>query len=114
MTGDPSPGDIPIPSPPPRLNVRDLWLCLLLPQVGAALLVLVLFSTSSVGPPNLIFLAILGLLGLGGFTRRFVKICRVRYQGRSLVLMSIGYVLGQLILTAAILIGTCFILIMQL
>lgn len=114
MTGDPSPGDIPIPSPPPRLNVRDLWLCLLLPQVGAALLVLVLFNASVGGVSDLISFAVFGLMGLAVFTRWFVKICRVRYQGRSLVLMSIGYVLGQLMLAAAILIGTCFILIMQL
>jgi hypothetical protein len=39
----------------------------------------------------------------------FISAWKVRYRGRSLVLTSIGYVLGQIILCLGLWFGTCLL-----
>ncbi|MEP4077492.1 hypothetical protein [Haloferula sp.] len=108
--------DAPQPSPPEtlpesRIPRRELWKCLLMPTiltVGANLITAA--GGTSVYMYSLWYLPL--IVGpIAGFicTPWFVKILKISYRGRGMVLMSIGYALGQLILTPAIGLGGCLL-----
>jgi hypothetical protein len=106
MVVDQPPPEPPVPGEPPKIAVGRLWVSLLLPPVLVCVAYLIILEYFPTGDGLLMAIA---LLTLGLFTAWFVMVCRVKFRGRSLVLMAIGYVILQLILFTTCLIGACFL-----
>jgi len=99
------------PPEPPGIPKRELWICLLLPIIltlGSNLVAVA--SGIEIYTYRLWFLPL--VVGpITGFicTPWFIRILKTAYQGRSMVLMSIGYAFGQLIVTPIVGFGGCFL-----
>lgn len=103
----------PFPAPPPEIPKGKLWAALSIPPVVTVIGTFVAGSSTN---PNsygieLLFVLPLGLLAIVVCLCYFVSAWKVRYRGRSLVLTSIGYFLGQIILCLALWYGSCFLVI---
>lgn len=108
-TNDISPPDL--PPEPPKIPKGELWKCLLLPTVLTLISNLITAAAGVEGYAyRLWFLPLIvgPLIGLI-CTPWFVRILKTCYQGRSMVLMSIGYAFGQLVITPAIGLGGCML-----
>lgn len=98
-----------LPSPPPKIPPKKLWLCLLMPTLVTLVSVPMMFLGGTSGyAPNLFFLPLVsgpvaGLL----CTPWWVRLLRIRYAARSLVLLGVAYPLGQLIITPVVGFGGC-------
>lgn len=100
-----------VPTPPPEIPKGKLWTALLLPPVImciGSLLIALGRRQSSYGEEFLVMLP-LGLAAILVTSVLFVRVWRVRYHGRSLVLTTLGYILGQIILCLAVWFGCCLI-----
>lgn len=102
-----------IPAPPPEVPKNKLWASLSIPPVVTLIGTLVTGGTYD--PHNygieFLFVLPLGLLAILGCLGLFISAWKVRYRGRSLVLTSIGYVLGQIVLCLGLWFGTCLLII---
>ena len=101
----------PVPEPLQPISRRQLWLCLLLPTIITVIASLIMPLGGMDG--YVYSLVLLPLLAgpIAGFicTPWFVHLITPRLRGRSLVLTSIGYALGQLILTPIVGFGGCIL-----
>lgn len=95
----------PIPEEPPKVALDQLRGCLLLPFIIVCLAQLAIHVHGDRSFPPDRLLPSIALITLVIFTAWFVVICRVRFHERSLVLMSLGYVMLQSILVTPVLIG---------
>ena len=100
-----------VPLPPPEIPRGKLWAALSIPPVVT---VAGTFVAGSSTHPNsygieLLYVLPVGLLAIVVCLCYFVSAWKVRYRGRSLVLTSIGYFLGQIILCLALWYGSCFL-----
>jgi len=101
-----------VPTPPPEIPRGKLWTALLLPPVimclGSLIAREAASRSSSYGEEFLVMLPV-GLVTILATAVLFVRVWRVRYHGRSLVLTTLGYILGQIILCLAVWFGCCLI-----
>jgi len=100
------------PLPPPEIPKGGLWASLTIPPLLTVIGTFVAgrnYNPSSYGTKFLFVLPV-GLLAILICLCFFVVTWRVRYRGVSLVLTSIGYLLGQIILCLALWYGGCVIL----
>ena len=108
---DQSPPDIPIA--PPRLNVRMLWLHLLLPMVLTAIFMgLLLLAGSGQGEQNLLNLGmfVVGITSLFCWIG-FSKCIAERFIGPSLILLILAYPIIQTVLIFCTFFAGCLLLI---
>lgn len=100
-----------VPTPPPEVPKNKLWATLLIPPVLTVIGTFVAGATYNSNNYGMEFLAVLpvGLLTILCCLITFINAWKVRYRGRSLVLTSIGYVLGQIILCLGLWFGTCLL-----
>lgn len=100
-----------VPAPPPEVPKNKLWASLSIPPVLTVIGTLVAGGAHSPTSYGIEFLFVLpvGLLTIFCCLVPFIKAWGVRYRGRSLVLTSIGYVLGQIILCLGLWFGTCLL-----
>ncbi|BCX48043.1 hypothetical protein HAHE_19510 [Haloferula helveola] len=100
-----------IPAPPPEVPRGRLWGSLVVPPIltvlGTIILALIGSSGMNYGAEVLLMLPI-GLVAIIICLVYFILAWRVRYHGRTLVLTSIGYFLGQIILCLCLWYGCCF------
>ncbi|MEK7951391.1 hypothetical protein [Luteolibacter soli] len=101
-----------VPTPPPEIPKEKLWLALLLPPAimcfGSLIARNAAAHSSSYGTEFLVMLPV-GLVAILVTSVLFVRAWGVRYSGRSLVLTTIGYILGQIVLCLAVWFGCCLI-----
>jgi hypothetical protein len=101
-----------VPTPPPEIPKGKLWTALLLPPVimcfGSLIAREAASRSSGYGEEFLVMLPV-GLVAILATSVLFVRAWRVRYHGRSLVLTTLGYILGQIILCLAVWFGCCLI-----
>ena len=99
------------PPEPPQIPRGELWKCLLLPTVLTLLANLITAASGFDGYGYTLWFLPLVVGPIAGLslTPWFVRILKTAYQGRSMVLMSIGYAFGQVILTPAIGFGGCLL-----
>jgi hypothetical protein len=100
-----------VPTPPPEIPKGKLWTALLLPPAVmcfGSLLIALNRRHSSYGEEFLVMLPV-GLVAILATSVAFVQAWGVRYHGRSLVLTTLGYILGQIILCLAVWFGCCLI-----
>lgn len=102
-----APPDFPVP--PPEIPKGKLWSALSIPPVVTVVGTFVAGGTYTSDSYGIEFLFVLpvGLLAIVVCLCYFVSAWKVRYRGRSLVLTSIGYFLGQIILCLALWYGGC-------
>lgn len=101
-----------VPTPPPEIPKGQLWTSLVAPPVMTLILTMVIGATykrTGYGEEFLLVLPV-GLLTILFCLATFVSAWKVRYRGRSLVLTSIGYFLGQIILCLGLWFGGCFLI----
>ena len=100
-----------VPLPPPEIPKGKLWAALSIPPVVTVVGTFVAGSSYTSNSYGIEFLFVLpvGLLAILVCLCYFVSAWKVRYRGRSLVLTSIGYFLGQIILCLALWYGSCFL-----
>lgn len=100
-----------IPSPPPEVPKGKLWVSLLMPPAVTVLLTFFTGITIDLRNYGIEFLYILPFclvaIVFGQFA--FTSAWRTRYRGRTLVLTSIGYFLGQIVLCLGLWFGCCLI-----
>lgn len=101
-----------VPAPPPEVPKNKLWASLLVPPVLTVIGTFVVGGTYNSNNYGIEFLCVLplGLLTILCCLVIFVRAWRVRYRGQSLVLTSIGYVLGQIILCLGLWFGACMLI----
>lgn len=100
------------PVPPPEIPKGKLWMSLAAPPVMTSILTMVIggvYDRNGYGQEFLLVLPV-GLLTILFCLASFVSAWKVRYHGRSLVLTSIGYFLGQIILCLALWFGGCVLI----
>ena len=101
-----------VPPPPPEIPKEKLWTALFLPPVvmcvGSLIARAAVMQNSSYGEEYLVMLPV-GLVTILVTAVLFVRVWRVRYRGRSLVLTTIGYILGQIVLCLAVWFGCCLL-----
>jgi hypothetical protein len=101
-----------VPTPPPEIPKGKLWTALLLPPAimctGSLIARDVASRSRSYGEEFLVMLPV-GLVAILATSVLFVRVWGVRYHGRSLVLTTIGYILGQIVLCLAVWFGCCLI-----
>lgn len=100
------------PTPPPEIPKGLLWTSLAAPPVMTSILTMVIggvYDRSGYGQEFLLVLPV-GLLTILFCVVSFFSAWRVRYRGRSLILTSIGYFLGQIILCLGLWFGGCFLI----
>ncbi len=101
-----------VPTPPPEIPKGKLWTALLLPPAimcaGSLIVGDAAARSSSYGEEFLVMLPV-GLVTILVTAVLFVRVWGVRYHGRSLVLTTLGYILGQVILCFAVWFGCCLI-----
>lgn len=100
-----------VPAPPPEVPKNKLWASLSIPP---AVTVMGTFLAGGAHTPSsygieFLFVLPVGLLTILCCLVTFINAWKVRYRGRSLVLTSIGYVLGQIILCLGLWFGTCLL-----
>jgi hypothetical protein len=88
-----------VPLPPPEIPKGKLWAALSVPPVVTVIGTFVAGSSLSTGGYGIEFLFVLpvALLAIVACLCHFVSAWKVRYRGRSLVLASIGYFLGRIL-----------------
>lgn len=100
------------PTPPPEIPRGRLWRALLVPSIVTVIGTLVASaaarSNGSYGEELLLMLPV-GLVVILLAAVPFAKALGVRYRGRSLVLTTIGFILGQIILCLALWFGCCLV-----
>jgi hypothetical protein len=90
-----------VPQPVPEIPKRALWLTLGVPPVAAVLagMMIAIFDESEfVAFPAAMVCILTTVAGLGQFDALMAR----RYQGHSAVFLSWAYILGQMILCAAL------------
>jgi hypothetical protein len=101
-----------VPTPPPEIPRGKLWRALLAPSVVTVIGTLIASaaarSNRSYGEELLLMLPI-GLVLILLAAIPFSKALGVRYRGRSLVLTTIGFILGQIILCLGLWFGCCLV-----
>jgi hypothetical protein len=101
-----------VPAPLPEIPRGKLWTALLLPPgimcIGSLIARDVASRSVSYGEEFLVMLPV-GLVTILVTAVLFVRAWGVRYSGRSLVLTTLGYILGQIILCLAVWFGCCLI-----
>ena len=110
MTDDPA--EFPQPGPlEPQIARGPLWACLLTPTAATIVACLIMPIAGTEGYFYRLWFLPLIAGPITGFicTPWFVRMMKARYRGRSLVLTSIGYSIGQLILTPALGFGGCIL-----
>lgn len=98
-----------VPSPPPEVPKNKLWASLTIPPLITIICTMGIggiYDRSGYGIEFLFVLPV-GLLTILVCLVSFISAWKVRYRGRSLVLTSIGYVLGQIIFCLALWYGAC-------
>ena len=110
----PRPG---LPEPLPTVPRKALWICLLIPT-GVTVVAFLVQGITVLIHGNSLDLATVIILSYGTllsgsvaalFTLPwFVRILRKRYRGKSLVLLSLGYLLGQVVIQLPLGYGACF------
>jgi hypothetical protein len=99
-----------VPTPPPEIPKGKLWAALLLPPTITCIGTLIAREAArrshSYGEEILIMLPV-GLVAILTTSVLFVRVWGVRYHGRSLVLTTIGYIIGQIVLCLAVWFGCC-------
>lgn len=100
-----------VPAPPPEVPKNKLWASLSIPPVVTVIATFLVGGTYQSQNYGIEFLYVLplGLLTILGCLAVFVSAWKVRYRGRSLVLTSFGYVLGQIILCLGLWFGACML-----
>ncbi len=100
-----------IPAPPPEVPRGKLWSALLIPPlvtvIGSIIAGIAARDAHNYGTELLLVLPV-SLAVISAFLVVFILAWRVRYRGRGLVLTSIGYFLGQVILCLCLWFGCCF------
>jgi cell division protein FtsW (lipid II flippase) len=100
------------PAPPPEIPKGKLWTALLLPPAimcfGSLIARDAASRSLSYGEEFLVMLPV-GLVTILATAVLFVQVWRIRYRGRSLVLTTLGYILGQIVLCLAVWFGCCLI-----
>lgn len=99
-----------IPAPPPEVPRGPLWASLGIPPLFTGLgtiIVSSIFGNRNYGAETLWMLPA-GLVAIIPCLVVFIRAWRVRYRGRGLVLTSIGYFLGEVILCLCVWFGCCF------
>lgn len=102
-----------IPAPPPQVPKGGLWASLAIPPGLTVIGTFVAgsyYNPSRYGTEFLLVLPV-GLLAILICLCFFIVSWRVRYRGASLVLTSIGYLLGQIILCLALWYGGCMFIV---
>jgi len=102
------PSQIETPEP---LRRGPLWLILLLPPLLLLVINLVIGATHAKGRYgegffNALPVGVLALIVCQVFFSRFIA---RRYRGRSLVLLSLGYFAGELVVSLAVWFGSCLL-----
>ena len=100
-----------IPAPPPEIPRKSLWTTLAIPPAittTGTLVMSMIFGSRNYGAEMLWMLPI-GLIAIITCLVFFVRVFRIRYRGRTLVLTSIGYFLGQVILCLCLWFGSCMV-----
>lgn len=100
-----------VPPPPPEVPKNKLWATLLIPPLFTLIFTIVIGGVRNQTSYGEEFLLVLpaGLLVILFCLVSFVSAWKVRYHGRSLVLTSIGYLLGQIILCLGLWFGGCYL-----
>jgi hypothetical protein len=101
-----------VPTPPPDIPRGLLWTSLMAPPLMTSILTMVIGATykrTSYGEAFLLVLPV-ALLTILFCLASFVSAWKVRYRGRSLVLTSFGYLLGQIILCLGLWFGGCYLI----
>jgi len=100
-----------VPAPLPEIPRNKLWVSLATPPVitviGTVILSIVFRNSTNYGMEILLMLPV-SLVAIITCLVFFILAWRVRYHGRTLVLTSIGYFLGQVILCLSLWYGSCF------
>ncbi|WP_193212757.1 hypothetical protein [Luteolibacter marinus] len=99
-----------VPEPVPEVPRRKLWTSLMVPPLVTAIATLVLSGVANAGRnygAELLFVLPLGLVTILICMVPFTQALKVRYRGRGLVLTSIGYLLGQIIVCLCLWFGCC-------
>jgi len=101
-----------VPTPPPEIPKGKLWAALLVPPAlmcaGSLIARDAASRSSSYGEEFLVMLPV-GLVTILATSVLFVRVWGIRYHGRSLVLTTLGYILGQIVLCLAVWFGCCLI-----
>lgn len=101
-----------VPPPPPEIPKEKLWTALFLPPVvmciGSLIARAAALRSPNYGMELLVMLPV-GLVTILATAVLFVRAWGVRYSGRSLVLTTIGYILGQIVLCLAVWFGCCLL-----
>ncbi len=109
MTDEESPE---VPVPLPEVPRGKLWTALSFPPVITFISSLMAGSVATPADYNIEYLYVLpvGLIAIIIALVLFIRAWRVRYHGRSLVLTSIGFFLGQIILCLSLWFGCCMLI----
>jgi len=126
LDNDPAMSEVPPPMPEvPKIPRGPLWICLLLPPLMAGPLMMMALMTafaSALGnsrPPAPYMKWWPGIMGILGFVTlvvfivcliRFIMLMNRRYSAPTVGLLSLGYVLGQIMVSFSICYGGCLIL----
>ena len=105
--------DVPeIPAPLPEVPRGKLWTSLSIPPVATIIGTLIAGSVANRNGygVELLFVLPVGLIAILISMAFFIQAWRVRYHGRSLVLTSIGFLLGQIILCIGLWFGCCLLI----
>lgn len=102
-----------VPAPLPEVPKNKLWAWLLTPPVVTVIGTFVAGGTYNSNSYGIEFLVVLpvGLLAICCCLVAFINAWKVRYRGRSLILTSIGYFLGQIILCLGLWFGACMLIV---
>ncbi|MCW1925825.1 hypothetical protein OKA05_24920 [Luteolibacter arcticus] len=105
-----------VPIPPPEIPRGELWAALLLPVVvmcAGCVLCLGVSGARSVDGYDLVgtlmVMFTVEMVMMPVAADLFVRAWGVRYRGRSLVLTTLGFMLGQIVLCMAVWVGFCLI-----
>ncbi len=117
LFNDPAMSEIPPPMPEiPKIPRGPLWICLLAPQLMAAVSTALTFSLgNSLATSSAMnwLPGVLSLLSLAVFILcliRFILILNRRYSTSTVVLLTFGYVIGQGVISFAMFFGACLLM----
>lgn len=99
-----------IPQPSPEIPKGKLWTALLMPPVVTVVGGLIALAVAQDHGEELLLVLPVSLVAILIGAVLFVPTWGVRYRGRSLVLTTIGYILGQIILCLVLWFGCCLTL----